>query len=198
MSDEPEILSYAQDHGPGIPEIPITTGEAQLGDAEEVVEGIGEAWIEDSVRDHLKLVGDGLHMMLGKDHPTAYKMCQEDLDRIAPPLTRIMNRYESLAQFGVVSDPLLLAEGTVLYAGRSMLQVRAAKRAAEERREAQREPLEGRVVPGPWDEKAPPAAPDDEIPEDFDTGPGEETRADRIAREVAELRAQGFQEDTNA
>ncbi len=185
-----ETISYTEPHTGAIPEIPPELAAASEAEAEvEVLDGAVEqpSWLEESVRDHLSLMGSGLHMIFGGESDTAYRMSEEDLRRIAPPLTRILNRHESLAQFGVISDPLLLAEGSVLYVGRSMLQVRAAKMEAQERFEAQREPLEGRIVTPDPDEQDQPvvhhAAP--------------QSRADRIAEDTARLRAAGYREESS-
>jgi len=154
MAGEPEPLSYVEDHGAGIPEIgdkpPAGVEPTGPGAELEVRAADPEAWLEESVREHLTLMGSGLHMLFGGETETAFEMSKKDLQRIAPPLTRILNRHESLAAWGVISDPLLLAEGSVLYAGRSVLQVRAAK---QKREEAELEEMYG-----PQHVEPPPAA----------------------------------------
>lgn len=93
-----------------------------------------EKWIEEGVREHLKMVGSIGHELVGKAE-SDWVMTERDLERIAPPLTRILNRYEPTARLSAASDPLLLGYGTTMYAYRSMLQRRAAL--AEEREAAE-------------------------------------------------------------
>jgi hypothetical protein len=76
-------------------------------------------------------------------------MSERDLERIAPPLTRILNRYEPTSRLAVASDPLLLGYGMTMYSYRSVLQARAAMAA---QREAAEQPEGGggtyEAVPG--------------------------------------------------
>jgi hypothetical protein len=93
-----------------------------------------EKWIEEGVREHLVMVGSGVHELWGKAD-SDWEMSERDLERIAPPLTRLLNRYEPARRLSAASDPLLLGYGTTLYAYRSLLQRRAAL--AEEREAAE-------------------------------------------------------------
>lgn len=149
MTAEPQVIGYVEDHTAGIPPISDEQLAADPGAGMELAQPAApeEGWLEESVREHLSIFGSGLHMLFGGESEKAFEMSQKDLQRIAPPLTRILNHHESLAAFGVISDPLLLAEGTVLYAGRSVLQVRAARQKLEEEREGDLEQLDVDVEP---------------------------------------------------
>lgn len=138
---EEETISYVEDHGirqiPLLPPAPVD--EQALG---EPVPEVQVLWTEEGVREHLTMFGEGMHMLIGQGE-TDWKMVKQDLDRMAPPLTRIANQYEALARFAAVSDPLLLAYGTILYSYRSVLQTRDAKLAKQEAAE-RLQPQQGR------------------------------------------------------
>jgi hypothetical protein len=125
-----EELSYTEGGSPGI--VAIDAAAAQ-----DVPPPIDEEakWEEEGVREHLKMAGEGLHLAFGVAEKD-WEMSKKDLDRMAGPLTRILNRYEPTARAAVVSDPILLGYGTTMYAYRSLLQrraVRIAEREAAER-----------------------------------------------------------------
>lgn len=65
-------------------------------------------WEEETVEALLRLKGRGLHAALGVGAED-WVYTELDLAAIAPPLTRICNRYEPIAQLAQHSDPLLLA-----------------------------------------------------------------------------------------
>lgn len=105
-------------------------------------------WEEEAVSEHLKMVGSGIHELWGKAEKD-WEMTQRDLERIAPPLTRILNRYEPTARLAVASDPLLLGYGMTMYSYRSILQARAAVAAEREAAEAHESDVGGyEAVPG--------------------------------------------------
>lgn len=157
----PETISYAEPHGQrAIAELPEhVPGPDEIELGQPVV--LEQDWIEESVGEHLVMVGEGLHMMLGGAHDESWKMSEDDLRRIAPPLTRILNRYDPTRAASAASDPILLTWGTGLYAYRSVLQERAARMERREREELGRDPLEGR-----WERDMPPRARDDTSPVD--------------------------------
>jgi hypothetical protein len=95
-------------------------------------------WEEAGVREHLTMLGSGVHELWGKAE-SDWVMSEKDLGRIAPPLTRILNRYEPTARAAIASDPILVAWGTGLYSYRSILQARAA---VAEKREAAEQAVE--------------------------------------------------------
>lgn len=90
-----------------------------------------EEWDEDKLRSWLTNVGDGLHEAFGiADRDLA--MTQKDLERIAPPLSRVLNRYEPTRAAAQFSDPAAVALGFGMYGWRTTLERVAAKRAREE------------------------------------------------------------------
>jgi hypothetical protein len=106
-------------------------------------------WEEDTVEALLRLKGRGLHAAAGVGEAD-WLYTELDLAAIAPPLTRICNRYEPIAKLAQHSDPLLLAFAFGGYGLRSV----------EERRRALAEfPEEDEDVP----EAAPPS-PDTAVP----------------------------------
>jgi hypothetical protein len=132
--DVDEVDGYVEGRGPGIPELPAgdqaVAGAAALeGDALLALPG----WEQEAVEQFLSGTGHGLHFLLGAGEKD-WLMTRADLDRIAPPLTRILNRYEPTMRASVYADPLLVAHGTGLYAWRSVLQRQAALRAHVEQR----------------------------------------------------------------
>jgi hypothetical protein len=123
---------YIEDAGPGFdPREQITTELPPLGEEQLVATEPLERWEEDTVRAGLDGAGEAVHLMIGVGE-SDWKMTQADLDRIAPPLTRIMNRYEPIAQLAPYADPLLVAQGAAQYAFRSMVARRAALAAREQ------------------------------------------------------------------
>lgn len=163
MSAEEETISYVEPHGTtGVPELP--PGEPVI-DAEEVVGEpavIQDGWEEAAVREHLLMGGDMLHAFIGVAE-TDWRMSERDLERIAPPLARILNRHPEMAKLAVFSDPVLVGWGTGLYAYRSVLQARAARMDAAEAQA--REDASERAQEGAW-EHVPrqPEQPDMEMP----------------------------------
>ncbi|MTD43844.1 hypothetical protein GKE82_05875 [Conexibacter sp. W3-3-2] len=82
---------------------------------------------------------------------------EADLSAIAPPLTRILNRYPATAAAAVMGDEVMLITGVGGYAVRSYLERKAtlAARAA-----APAEPLAGTMPDGPLADGAASPAPD--------------------------------------
>jgi hypothetical protein len=98
-------------------------------------------WEEAAIRGYLTMVGDGAHELYAwrfrsahgaGEAEQAWRMTEVDLDRIAPPLTRILNRYDAIRRVAPASDPIAVAVGTGMWAWRSALQSAAAARRAEE------------------------------------------------------------------
>jgi hypothetical protein len=132
-----EEIDYVEHHGPGIPQLPA--GDPL--EEQQLLDGAGEplsgypGWEQESVEQFLSGTGHGLHLLIGAGEKD-WLMTRTDLDRIAPPLTRILNRYEPSLRASVYADPLLVTHGVALYAWRSTLQRQAALRQrAQERRD---------------------------------------------------------------
>lgn len=116
---EPLELAYVEESGPGIPELPseVQMGGAPVPDMPQVLPG----WEEDTVRQFLMGGGAGIHLMIGQGEKD-WLMTEADLNRIAPPMTRIMNRWEPALKLSPYADPLLVAHGMALYGWRSALE----------------------------------------------------------------------------
>jgi hypothetical protein len=72
-------------------------------------------------------------LRVGDDDKETCKATDEDLDRIAPPLTRILNRYDATRAAAVAGDEGLVIVGLGAYVGRNYTRRRrliAARNAA--------------------------------------------------------------------
>lgn len=98
-------------------------------------------WEEDAIKGLLGLQGRVLHAAIGVSEQD-WTYTDLDLQAIAPPLTRICNRYEPIRQYARHADPVALATGLAAYATRSLL---------ERRRELEE------AAPAPDTEPIPPA-----------------------------------------
>lgn len=117
-------LEYVEQAGPGIPELPPGPPPAAAVDPPIEPQIL---WEQEQIETFLKGTGEGLHMLAGvAEHD--WRMTQKDLERIAPPLTRIANRYEPVLKLAPVADPLLVAHGFALYGWRSALERQRALR----------------------------------------------------------------------
>lgn len=143
-SSTSETNAFAGDPGPGFdpataaaPLAPAPAGDWTLGVSEE------------QVRDVLGMGGDAVHMAVGVGE-VDWAMTKTDLDRIAPPLTRILNRYPAVAEVVQHSDELAVAGGVGLWAWRSILERRAVldAHAGAHEREAGTPPVPAGSVPG--------------------------------------------------
>lgn len=127
-------LSYTEKPPPG-----ALAGDDDERVAVEETDAIAAAeaqWEVEATGQILKGVGLTLHELLGAGE-TDWKMSEGDLERIAPPLTRILNRYERTRAMADFSDPMLLGYGVFRYAARSTLQMRAAQQLRREEEEEQ-------------------------------------------------------------
>jgi hypothetical protein len=109
-------------------------------------------WEEDSVRGVLTAQGAVLHMAAGKGE-TDWQYLEGELDTIAPPLTRILNRYPQTQALAAGGDALAAAIGFGAYGVRSVLERRAALEAAA----AAAEPVSGVAAPPRTDGAGDPA-----------------------------------------
>ena len=95
-----------------------------------------EEWEEKQVRELLTLQGEIAHAFLsaGEDDKDTWIHTERDLNAIAPPLTRIMNRYDAMRAAAAAGDEILLASAVSRYGARNYIKRRryiAAIRAAE-------------------------------------------------------------------
>jgi hypothetical protein len=119
-NDETIEFDYVEQAGPGIPDLgPLPEGDELEGQPQPLDPNLG--WEQETVEQFLRGTGAGLHLLIGKGEK-AFLMTMEDLGRIGPPLTRILNRYEPTLRASVYADPLLVAHGLGLYGWRSAIQ----------------------------------------------------------------------------
>lgn len=130
-------VDYLEERGPGVAELPAAQdGMVLLGGdpaEEEPAPPVYPGWEQETVEQFLMGFGAGTHMLIGAAEKD-WLMTRRDLERIAPPLTRIMNRWEPAVRMSPYADPLLVAHGFALYGWRSALERNRALRdqAAEE------------------------------------------------------------------
>jgi hypothetical protein len=130
-----EAIDYLErTGGPGITELPDRIDPLDLPGAEDAGAAGGEGepslfpgWEQGTVEQFLRGGGAGIHMLIGAGEKD-WLLTKQDLDRIAPPLTRIANRWEPALRLSPFADPILLSYGVVLYAWRSALERQRALR----------------------------------------------------------------------
>ena len=101
-------------------------------------------WEEDTVKALLTLKGRALHAGIGVADED-WRYTELDLAAIAPPLTRIANRYEPVQRLAKHADPLILLFALGGYGVRSLEERAAVLRALEP--EADVEPIEPAADP---------------------------------------------------
>lgn len=130
---------YTESPGPGFdakqapPEAPAP--EQELPPAFEL------GWEQDKVESWLTNAGDLAHATMGVADAD-WAMTKADLERIAPPLTRILNRYEPMRAVAAYSDPASVAVGFGMYGWRSALERAQIQRAQEQAKD-----IAGSVTP---------------------------------------------------
>jgi hypothetical protein len=100
-------------------------------------------WEEDTVRSVLTAKGAVLHAAVGVAEDD-WLYLEHELDSIAPPLTRILNRYDVTRAAAEGGDALAVMIGLGGYAGRSYMTRRAELAAAED---VEPEPVTGVRAP---------------------------------------------------
>lgn len=159
---------YIAGSGPGFdPNRPPENAQQPAGDAGELGDIALEQWEEEQIREWLRAAGELAHGAFGVGAHD-WSMTKRDLERISPPLTRILNRYEPSRAVAAFSDPAAAAYGFGMYGWRSTVERMAILREA---REAEAHGGAG-VAPGP---QPPPPEPVVDIVSD---GP---TFAERLA-----------------
>jgi hypothetical protein len=135
-------IDYVEEAGPGVLDLSEAPTEEHVPAADVVVEP-PQLWEQETIETFLRGLGVGLHMIAGAGEKD-WLMTKADLERIAPPLTRISNRYEPVLRLSPYADPLLVAHGFALYGWRSTLERKRALRDAQENaeRSAGYEPVE--------------------------------------------------------
>jgi hypothetical protein len=137
---------------------------------------------EESVRSVLLTGGDMLHALAGVGEHD-WRATQSDLDRIAPPATRILNRYQFTRAVAAKSDEAALVMGLGLYSWRSLLErqtVFAAERSGLGSAPQERPASSARGGPAPAATEPPPPAPEPPPMPRMDVVDGYMTHAERI------------------
>jgi hypothetical protein len=133
---------YVGSTGPGFDErAPVGSPPAE----EAELEPFAELWREEQLRDWLKNVGAVAHASFGVGEHD-WEFTKADLERIAPPATRILNRYQPTRVVAAYSDPAAVAIGFGLYGWRSTLE-----RMAVLKSQKPAAPMSGPAAPSPTD-----------------------------------------------
>lgn len=139
-------------------------------------------WEQDTVEALLRLKGRAIHAGIGVAEDD-WHYTELDLAAIAPPLTRICNRYEPVARLARHADPLLLALALGGYTVRSLEERAEVLRELEALDVSPIEPVDGEVAingvpaappqpPRPAGQYSAPAEPAAVDPEDLDWSTG--------------------------
>lgn len=112
----------------------------------ETAELIAAAWEESQVREFLTMQGQVTHAVLrvGPDDTESWIHTEQDLKAIAPPLTRILNRYDATRAAAAAGDELVLIAAVGRYGARNYVRRR---RLLAEQANAGPVPVTGREAP---------------------------------------------------
>lgn len=151
-ASQSEPASFIGDAGPQFdPEVAAASApDLPPPPADQAAEQLVQ-WEADTIEALLSLKGRGLHAAIGVAEED-WRYTELDLAAIAPPLTRICNRYEPIQRLAKYSDPMTLAFALGAYGVRSL-----EERQRELQYRAQEE--EGGTVPIAPAEGEPPAPP---------------------------------------
>jgi hypothetical protein len=115
----PDAGSFIEDAGPEFdPEAAAEEMPPPPTAADRSLEAMVQ-WEEDTIAALLSLKGRGLHAAIGVTEED-WRYTELDLAAIAPPLTRICNRYEPIQRLAKYSDPMTLAFALGAYGVRSL------------------------------------------------------------------------------
>lgn len=116
-------LAFVADAGPAFD----ADGAADQPPPAPVESVLDVAWEEETVRGLLAAQGEVMHVAVAVDKESAeWRYTEGDLSSIAPPLTRILNRYDATRAAAQTGDELALIIGLTGYAGRSIAERRVA------------------------------------------------------------------------
>jgi hypothetical protein len=133
---------YVAGAGPGFD---AKTPPPEAPTAEETQAAFLEEWQEEQLRDWLRNAGALAHAGFGVGQHD-WEFVQADLDRIAPPLTRIFNRWQPSRAAAAYSDPAAAGVGFFMYGWRSTVERTAV---LKQRRDAEERAGAGSVTPHP-------------------------------------------------
>lgn len=111
---------FVADPGPAFdPEQAPDAPALELGD--EIALELEEGWQEETIRSLLVTQGNVTHALLraGPDDGDTWKHTQDDLRAIAPPLCRILNRYDATRAAAAAGDEIALAAAVAAYGARN-------------------------------------------------------------------------------
>lgn len=117
--------SFVSDAGPAFD--PKTAPAAPEPDADLREEGaLFEEWDEGRIREFLELQGEVMHAILAVDEldEDTWIHTEKDMRAIAPPLTRILNRYDVTRAAAAAGDEILLASAVARYGSRNYIRRR--------------------------------------------------------------------------
>ena len=82
---------------------------------------VADGWQEETIKSLLVTQGNVTHMVFnaGPEDTDTWKHTQDDLRAIAPPLTRILNRYDASRAAAAAGDEIALIAGLAAYGGRN-------------------------------------------------------------------------------
>lgn len=113
---------------------------------EQDLEQTFEEWTEEQIRGALTLQGNVTHALLkvSEEDTDTWKQTEDDLAAIAPPLTRILNRYDVTRAAAAAGDEILLGTALIGYGAKNYTRRRLllARRNAQEP-----EPVTGTPAP---------------------------------------------------
>jgi hypothetical protein len=152
---------FVADAGAFDPDAPAAEPSPAAGGAElHALPTLLPEWEEQSVRSVLTAKGAALHTLIAVDKESdEWRYTETDLNAIAPPLTRILNRYDATRAAAGTADEIALIVGLSGYVGRS---VRTRREDAARLTAAEPEPVSGVVtepIPVPPAGDAPVASP---------------------------------------
>lgn len=80
-----------------------------------------DGWDVERIREGLELAGETAHWLFngGPEDEETWLMTQQDLRAIAPPLTRVLNRYDATRAAAAAGDEALLTAALVRYGARN-------------------------------------------------------------------------------
>jgi hypothetical protein len=139
----------------------------ELEEIDEELAELDEGWLEEQIRDLLVTQGSATNWLLRiTPDDDSWIHTQEDLRSIAPPLTRILNRYDATRAAAAAGDEVALGAALFNYAARNYTK----RRRIIARLQAIEEPVSG--VPAgdyvPHGAPAPAPAPGPEVYDEFD------------------------------
>lgn len=88
---------------------------------DELAIELQEGWQEETIRSLLVTQGNVTHALLrvGPDDGDTWQHTQDDLRAIAPPLCRILNRYDATRAAAAAGDEIALAAAVAAYGARN-------------------------------------------------------------------------------